>query len=78
MDKLNPTIQVTELDDTTEQKQRPKDVLFGMMQTPITAPDINQATNTYSPGTAAIINNLQTRINELEALLTTFGIIKSR
>lgn len=44
----------------------------------MTAPDTNQATGTYSTGTAAIINNLQTRINELETILIQLNLLKSR
>ncbi len=44
----------------------------------MTIPDGNLATGTYSPGTATIINNTVTRVDELEAALVKLNLLKSR
>lgn len=52
------------------------DALQNAPQEPLTDPDTNTAGATYTAIERAIINNLQTRLNELESKLQTLGIIK--
>lgn len=50
--------------------------IVGAPHPKITAADPNQATGTYSVSTADIINNLQTRINDLETLLRNLHLLQ--
>lgn len=83
MEKLNPEIKLAEIDGQTEGKP-PASKLFGAPEPSMTTPDANAVTTSASPGTfvnqgaAAIIENMRTRINELETALVRLGLIKSR
>jgi hypothetical protein len=50
--------------------------LFKHKKDSLTTADTNTADGTYGATEQNIINNLQTRLNELEAILQKFGIIK--
>jgi hypothetical protein len=45
------------------------------VQNPLSAPDQTTVNPIYDGGTAAVINNMRTRINELEARLQALGLL---
>lgn len=84
MVKINPQLDVTELDDNVSHRQRAQDFLVGLPQPSMSTP--NASSFATSGGTAThldaanstILDNMRTRINELENALVRAGIINSR
>jgi len=76
MEKINPQIKVTELDDSVKQKALGSNI-NNAPQPKTTTPD-NNTPNCTSAGTNDIISNMRTRILEIENALVKLGLINSR
>jgi len=84
MEKLNPEIKIQEIDDKVVVKQRAQDTLENALQPSMTTP-VSTSWST-SGGTATHLDasnstrldNMYTRINEIETALVQLGILKSR
>ena len=74
---MDTQIKITEIDDSIYEKktQRLQDLADLNLQSALTLADTNQATGTYSLGTAAIINNHTARILQIESALINVGIL---
>jgi hypothetical protein len=82
MEKIDPQLKVTELDDKVEGKLRAQDVLDGLPQPPTTTP-VSTAWSTaggtkLDSNNTTRLDNMYTRINEIETALVRAGILKSR
>lgn len=76
MEKINPQIKITELDDSVKQKTLGSEISLAP-QPKTTTPD-NNTPNCTSAGTNDIISNMRTRILEIENALVKLGLINSR
>lgn len=83
MDKIDPQIKVIPIDEVTQQKERARDFIDQAPQPAMTTP-VATAISTGSVGAfveavnSPTLENMRTRINELENALVRLGLIKSR